>query len=551
MRTSANYPLKVITTGLIVLILLSLPLFWSRFICNNILVGILPYDARNIVLEPSGFVPEDIENDPNVEIHSYIRASNRQENTLYSPGIIEYFISRMPGGRKSNIYWLHTEDRSNFWESIYYDRKIGQIFCRYRKVEIINGEKSAPKEIQLYVGPEGVSDIPDKKLGRFNSPVVIRMWINMSRLILYDHQLRRFFNIDFRNESITKGPQLQKNDFHKPVAIGSILYKANSSYALAWNGPEVRPSDKDTNKGQQTYGQPEPIATNEIFSQSKYLFVLDATGRIDLLNTETLEFEGTAGRLPAPQTYFPSTKLVRQKDLLAYSVLPLFLSTDHKYKGMFVSGVNREGTALVLSVFDENGKQIRTEYTNLKGYDDRGRQRYSQSGEAVYFNFPWSSTITIGKYLLENLHPPILSILSYFTAYSFEAGSGHRALFILPNSFIAMKGRDIEGHYAERFIDALLLILPSIVLAIFLARRISKDATTIGLSKEARLFWIIGTIAFGLAAYITYRLTRPKITLVTCQNCGKLRRPDMARCHRCNSKWQVPELNPPLWRVID
>jgi uncharacterized paraquat-inducible protein A len=62
---------------------------------------------------------------------------------------------------------------------------------------------------------------------------------------------------------------------------------------------------------------------------------------------------------------------------------------------------------------------------------------------------------------------------------------------------------------------------------------------------------MIGTIAFGLTAYITYRLTQPKITLVTCTNCGKLRRPDMARCHRCGSKWHIPELTPPAWRVVD
>jgi uncharacterized OB-fold protein len=62
---------------------------------------------------------------------------------------------------------------------------------------------------------------------------------------------------------------------------------------------------------------------------------------------------------------------------------------------------------------------------------------------------------------------------------------------------------------------------------------------------------MIGIIAFGLSGYITYRLTRPRETLVTCANCGKLRRPDMNKCHRCGSKWHVPELTPPTWRVLD
>jgi uncharacterized paraquat-inducible protein A len=98
--------------------------------------------------------------------------------------------------------------------------------------------------------------------------------------------------------------------------------------------------------------------------------------------------------------------------------------------------------------------------------------------------------------------------------------------------------------------SALWWISPSIILAIWLAYRVSKNAVVVGLSENARHYWIIGTLAFGLAAYITYRLTRPRITLVTCLNCGKMRRPDMAKCHRCKSDWHVPELAPPAWRVL-
>ena len=179
------------------------------------------------------------------------------------------------------------------------------------------------------------------------------------------------------------------------------------------------------------------------------------------------------------------------------------------------------------------------------------RHQYIPSNRAVFFEAPWAPASTIGKYLVENLHPPLLSIASYFTADSLEATVGHRALFILSNSFIGMKGRDINENIGTRFYAALLIILPSIILAILLAWRVSKDAITVGLSENVKLYWLIGTLAFGLPAYITYRLTRPKITLVTCANCGNPRRPDMDMCHRCGSKWRVPELTPPTWRVID
>jgi hypothetical protein len=175
----------------------------------------------------------------------------------------------------------------------------------------------------------------------------------------------------------------------------------------------------------------------------------------------------------------------------------------------------------------------------------------SRSIKAVYFRPSWESVFTIGKYLVEELHPPVLSLASFYTAHSFEAASGHRALFLLPNSFIARWGRNKYQNFAERFLVALWWITPSIIFSIWLAMRINKNAVLVGLSRNARLYWMIGTLGFGLAAYITYRLTRPKITLVTCQNCGKMRRPDMDRCHRCKSAWLVPELTPPAWRVLD
>lgn len=206
---------------------------------------------------------------------------------------------------------------------------------------------------------------------------------------------------------------------------------------------------------------------------------------------------------------------------------------------------------MALYVFGKDGKIVKRESSKYTYYTPDDCKESMPSGKATYFHSPKGIVLTITKYLLENLHPPVLSIVSYFTADSFEAASGHRALFALPNSFIAMKGRDVEGSFISRLSFALLLILPSIVLSIFLAWRVDKDAAVIGLSGNERLVWILGTIAFGLVAYITYRLTRPKITLVTCQNCGKPRRPDMDRCHRCKSKWHVPELIPPTWRVLD
>jgi hypothetical protein len=144
----------------------------------------------------------------------------------------------------------------------------------------------------------------------------------------------------------------------------------------------------------------------------------------------------------------------------------------------------------------------------------------------------------------------VLTLASHFTLYSFDARSTHRALFLIPNSFVAM-ARDYKGNTFYKFLLVLLLMLPGILFYALLGWRVTRDASTIGLSSNARRYWLIGTLVFGLSAYITYRLTRPKVTLVTCANCGKPRRPDMEKCYRCGSKWDVPELTPPKWRVVD
>jgi hypothetical protein len=152
--------------------------------------------------------------------------------------------------------------------------------------------------------------------------------------------------------------------------------------------------------------------------------------------------------------------------------------------------------------------------------------------------------------VLESVHPPILTIASFFAAPDVDARAGQRALFLMPNSFVAMRRDRIGESLAAQSVDALWAMFPAIVLAGLLAWRVMRAAKAVGLSGSARVGWALATLAFGLPAYITYRLTRPTDVLVTCANCGRARRPDYGRCHHCNSPWRVPELVPPAWRVL-
>jgi hypothetical protein len=559
MKLKTCYPVRVLATGFVVLTLLSIPLFLFRFVCEISLAGRMPIDASYVKISTSGLVPPELENDPNVVSHSYVSASMNTEEPLFL-GIIDYFEAIVPGGRQSNIYHFKLDDKAWVW--IYFDKRIGQISCRYNTILITMPDKTAhPKEVQLYVGPEGVSETADKSLGKFIDPIADSAhweWPSSLKQTLYDRKLRRFFTIDFDKKTVFKGPQLTKDDKHKPIQIG--LLKKNSHFVnIDWSAHQIKVAEDEKEKGRYLSPSTKPLpGTNYARGSGPYLLVLDETGRIDLLDRETLEFAGPAGRLPVPQTLFSSKQSVTDKDLLGYRAFGLTSTNNRKYLGMCAASLNRDGTAMTAAVFDEKGKQIRTRCTMLKQDNN-----YIPSNLAVYSEAPWAPASTIGKYLVENLHPPILSIASFFMADSFEATSGHRALFILPNSFAAMKGRksdsliasikgpDKSENIGTRLYAALLILLPSIILAILFAWRVSKDAATVGLSEKAKLYWMLGTLAFGLTAYITYRLARPKITLVTCVNCGNLRRPDMDRCHRCGSTWRVPELTPPAWRVID
>jgi hypothetical protein len=401
---------------------------------------------------------------------------------------------------------------------------------------------------------------------------------------IYDKKLRRFFKIDFNKETVTKGPELGKeNRRYEPIQTGQL---GKTIFNMNWSPPKIKKSEEDKKEaGSMSYVE-SIIANAHDRAAGPYLLVLDKSGLIYLLDRESLKFvqiDGhnmLAGRLPRPTTYFGARGgIARPQDLLGYEVWPLTLTThffeenseskkvffgepfightkpspskiERKYLGMFAAGLSRNGTVLTLSVFDEKGKLIKSAESSFTKQAGNRTVSYLSSKE-VFFRPPGATTFTIIKYLAENLHPPILSLGSYFTASAFEAGAGHRGLFLLPNSFIAMWGRSHLGNFVERFFRALGWIFPSIIFSIWLATRVSKNAIVVGLSENARLYWMIGTLAFGLAAYITYRLTRPGITLVTCQNCGKMRRPDMDRCHRCKSEWLVPELTPPAWRILD
>ena len=242
MKSVINYTFKVFATGFIVLVFLSLILFQIRSSFESSLSVRKPDDNLTIRREPSGLVPDEFENDPNVSIHSgvYVQA---HINDPLSLGIIDYFQERVPGGRRSNVYFFESADNC-----MYFDKKSGLIVHHYLDLQVMPDKKPVPKWVRVYVGPEGISETQENTLGRFIEPIIELGWNyrvqrNSRELIVYDKKLRRFFKVDFSKGKVTKGPELVNNFLHyEPIQIGRL--NKSRWLNLRWEPPKIKKSDK-------------------------------------------------------------------------------------------------------------------------------------------------------------------------------------------------------------------------------------------------------------------------------------------------------------------
>jgi len=561
-KLESNRKMTIIATGFTALVLLSVPLYFGRNICDGLLVNKMDANAN---VSPSGLLPLEIENDPNVVKHStasskvvvdywrrcivrhlfekhwykLLRHFDTGQYLLENTGIIQYFESLERGRRY--MYIQRNRNLKRDLSLIHLDEMRGQLIYHRKYIDGYDDEHTWRWDdaTKFHLSPKGISDVPNNKPGRFESPIIYvyfestsRIWDSLPQCVVYDANSQCFIAIDLENQTIRMGPKVQDSSF-RPINISSLANSVSCGVGLSL------PSTK-------SYKDLLPI----VLARSGYLPVFDESGQINLLDPNTLELHGPAGYLPRPKSLFgwssskPKYLLDYDLDLVAtapyderltHGYISAYRKTNAKgeYLGLVAGSLSRQGMWTSVAVFDKDGKKIK-----------------SADSESTFFNMPGGPALTITKYIFESLHPPVLTLTSFFTAYSFDVRSSHRALFLMPNSFMAM-ARDYEGNIFYMILILLLLMLPGILFAGLLGWRIERDATTSGLSHNTRRLWMAGTLVFGLPAYITYRLTRPKIMLVTCANCGKPRRPDMEKCHRCGSKWDVPELTPPAWRVLN
>jgi len=556
MKSSSNYIINVLAVGFLALLFLSVPLFWACKLCQGMLYAV-EWGSPRAGVRPSGFLPE-IDSEPNTVSHSTVATYLRDEIVFASLGLLQNEPLSSELYKTASYYAIRDpNNKIRTWHLVYFDKDLGLVVhCDIAKTGRA-GKRRWRKSGYLYAGPEGVADTAEKTLGRFAGPLIFQRGsvarFGPASVLIFDGKARRFFKIRFDRASVTKGPEIPK-DYH-PVQISLLDKNREFCGGIRWEQPYRRATPQEQEEWEKEQGRMEtyydyepsygstryrPIHSRgphnvnigpdvKAYGQLEDILVLDKSCRIKRLDAETLEFVGSAGSLPVPP---PRLHPVTTDNLLAYTVVPFF--ADGRELGIACSSVSSDASALALSVFDPNGKPL--------GWGDYTRDPFVSPG---------GPGLIVAKFLLENLYPPVLALASYFTRSSFEPSAGHRALFILPNALApTAAGNNYADDIGMRIWIELMMISPSIILSLLLTWHLRVNATTVGLSQRAKFYWTIGTIAFGLPAYITYRLTRPKIKLVTCASCGKARRPDMEKCHRCGGKWHAPELTPPAWRVI-
>jgi hypothetical protein len=562
--------LNVTAAGFIVLVLSSLVLFSGRLICFEVLMEGMPQEWQKVTICPSGLLAGEGSPNQTKDILTYADAGiSNDPNTRLSSIQFEldsHFVRTEPMGIKrrdmKNLPFGQFHSKEGFYYYYYgkdnyllFNRHSGLLVYAYPNVvKQTDGIKILKPTVYFYfAGPNGVSETASASLGRFVEPIADGTAFFGEKLWLYEVKQQRFYLIDYGEGKVIAGPERPLGGKREPVAIGENNYFGGLGF-LPLEAKDAKSEWKPQMSFLPPCAEPNERWIGGWFDHTRrYLTVLDKSGQIYEVNTVDWSVRDV-GFLPAPRSLFydgQQNLTAAPRNLLHYQFHPVYYTLikmkgnrlpeikDVKYFGMCTSSVSREGTAMAVAVFDPNGKLIYRDDTKA---NDR-----TFTASAVYSKSPLAKTIL---FLLENLQPPVFEVASYLSGNSIEASAGHRALFILPNSFVGMLGR-YDGKKFDREVFFPLLIGPSLILSVWLAFCVRKDAKTIGLSGTAKKWWTVGTIAFGLPAYITYRLTRPKETLVTCQNCGQLRRPDMEICHRCGSKWEIPELMPPNWRISD
>ncbi len=554
MNIRTNHPLRITSVCFITLLIFLAVLsglrklveimFWDATSYRS-----LPYQMTRLTVRVPTLDPT-LERESKIQYPGFISMALRDVNAYLTNFAL---FDQNTYLKYPNNHEIFVKDDTN--DKLFRLKKIGRVYFAEEKglfvFERIPDLRTSPPETETsvtYFGPKGAGETPSSALGGFAEPISTAEPLG-TQLIIYDRHTSCFYRLNMSETSVTQGPKLTDNLEYMQL---SGIEKNPGIVELHWQPPQVyteESSDQQEENSASARKIPKiiPLPMNSPLRGGSYwgafIPVLKGDGTIEKLDVETLKITGTLGHLVGDN----KITIVTPRNLLAYNVKPLVYNGE--YKGLAVGGLGRNLNQAAIVLFDEGGA-----ITKIEENPDQTRFR-PDSLTASYVDLtadiwhrPGGPLYKVTKFLAETLSPLAVNMVSCYTAGKFEAISSRRALFFLSDTYTAQTVLRDDNELTAG-LQVIGLSLPAGLLGLFLAWRVSKNARQVGLSRNMQTFWIIMVIFFGIPAYITYRLTRPEMVLVSCRNCGQMRRPDQELCHQCKSPWAIPELVPPAWRV--
>lgn len=384
MNKSNNSRSMVLCVGFIVLVFVSLVLFWGRFFFKLAMLNVAGTPSAKV--QPSGLVDEAIENDLNTKPSEVTFMVSSDEMMFSGLGLSDYFINNIPfDGVAENYFYRDGGDKTNVKYAVYYDKELRQFVCC--DLHFAGGDDGRwVKKILYYAGPEGVAKKKDDKIGQFVKPVYVSP--SYGERVFYDEGLRRFFRLDYsgKRQISKKGPDgreikewvdreivvfmgkpLAEDTWRRPVSC----YRIDRSSSLHWMAPSKQTVKNDDEGGKIRRRNVDWSPINVWITpwSSKFMPVVDATGRIDLLDRNTLEFAGNiAGKLPpAPEFYgHYGPEDIRANDLYGFDIIVFSDPNSGEYKGIAVGSVAKDINGVALAVYDAKGRPFRRITFNLE-----------------------------------------------------------------------------------------------------------------------------------------------------------------------------------------
>lgn len=429
-------------------------------------------------------------------------------------------------------------------------------------------ENDAPVTPVTYIGPKGVSEAPDLTLGRFEHPRFYH-YKPRDELFICDADLSRFYLADMQQGRVVaiKTPELTMVDLSRGVLVkGGILLQFQLQPARRQETDlemDKRYEDRGLDVVQvmgMGYGVESPwtpksseLDPNMEVSKDGLVVIEVARERIDiplerpkihfaLLNSDpwVLDDQGTIYSLSretlawVPRGGLPRCGVQATADpsqLLAYHIAPIYV--EGRYVGLAAASLSKDAREYVVALYDAAGEQTK-------------RDRIEHDRE--YFQY--AHIATSGRAVLNFIQPLTFSLAATFLGPRCEASASYRALLVSPFSIPARLASDLRMDWQDRYGTLVMWNVFTMSFGLLLGIAAMQDAKRQGIASQTATRWCYICIPFGLIAFFTYMIWRPRIRRVTCTNCGNARRPDQEHCHHCDIDWDMPDLQVPAWKVL-